>query len=69
MELMKLSEVAAYVLEKTGVQRSRATIYNWVAKGVTVGGQSFRLATKSKAGQMFVSPIDLNAFLARIDQR
>lgn len=66
---MRLALVPAYVLEKTGVQRSRATVYNWVSKGVTLAGQSFKLQTATHAGQLFTSKDMVDAFLATIEGR
>lgn len=65
---MRLAEVVAYVLEKTGVKRSRATIYNWATKGVNVSGEMVKLQTETKAGQMFTKAEWVDAFLARVSR-
>ncbi len=66
---MKMTEVAEYVKSMTGIQRSRATIYNWASKGVEVGGGLVRLATISRAGQLFTDKAKIDEFLAKIDRR
>lgn len=66
---MKLAEVAAYVQAKTGVKRSRATVYNWAKLGVDVAGEKVVLETEMKAGQFFTREEWVDAFLARVDQR
>lgn len=66
---MKLADVPAYVLTRTGVTRSRATIYNWVSKGVTITGQTFKLQTDTHAGQLFTSTAYVDSFLATIEGR
>lgn len=66
---MKLAEVSAYVLAKTGLTRSRATIYNWATKGVKVGENPEKLQTEMRAGQITTRPEWVDTFLAKIDQR
>lgn len=63
---MKLADVPAYVKEKTGVDRSRQTVYNWAKEGVTVAGQKFKLETETKLGQLFTRSEWVDAFLARL---
>lgn len=69
MSNMKLAEVAEYVELRTGVLRSRATIYNWATKGVSIAGEKVKLQTEMHAGQMFTRELWVDAFLARVDQR
>jgi hypothetical protein len=64
---MKLAEVAAYVKEKTGVRRSRATVYLWATKGI--GPDRRKLRTEMKAGQMFTTAEWVDEFLAILNQR
>jgi hypothetical protein len=64
---MKLAEVAAYVLEKTGVKRSRATVYLWVTKGI--GPDHRKLQTEMKAGQIFTKAEWVDEFIAILNQR
>lgn len=69
IDLIRLSAVPPLVHEKTGVIRSRATIYNWATKGVKNRGQKVFLQTTVKAGQMYTTLPYLDAFLAEINQR
>lgn len=65
----KMAAVPAYVMERTGIKRSRATIYNWATKGVAHSTGSVKLRTETRAGQMFTKTEWIDAFLASIDQR
>lgn len=65
----KLAAVPTLVKELTGVKRSRATVYNWVNKGVTVAGQIIKLDAESRAGQLFTTRSKVQAFLAKIEGR
>jgi hypothetical protein len=64
----KLSAVPVLVEELSGVKRSRATIYNWATRGVTVADQKVILETEMRAGQMFTTRSKVQAFLARINK-
>lgn len=66
---MRLAEVPAYVLGKTGVERSRQTVYNWVKNGVTISGQAIKLGTTTHAGQLFTTETLVDIFLAKIEGR
>lgn len=63
---MKLAEVPAYVEGKTGVKRSRQTVYNWALNGVKVTDQVVKLQTETRAGQLFTTAEWVDAFLARL---
>lgn len=65
---MRLADVPAYVILKTGIKRSRQTVYNWATKGVTLAGESVKLRTEMKAGQIFTREEWLDEFLAKIDR-
>ncbi len=67
-DLMALSAVPNYILEKTGVKRSRQTVYNWVSKGVKNTEQTFKLRTETKAGQVYTRADWIDTFLSQIDQ-
>ena len=64
---MKLADVVDYVEAKTGVKRSRATIYNWATKGV--GPDCRKLQTEIRAGQMFTTAEWVDEFLSHMDMR
>lgn len=66
---MKMVEVMAFVIERTGMRRSRATVYNWATKGTTIRGIPVRLRFEIRAGQMFTKVEWVEDFLAKIDQR
>lgn len=66
---LKLAEVPDYILNKTGVKRSRQTIYNWVDKGVTIEKQTYRLQIETHAGQKFTKATWVDEFIARLDAR
>lgn len=66
---IKMVDVIPYVKQKTGMLRSRATIYNWATKGVKVGGQTFKLQHKLIVGQMVTTTEWVDTFLARINQQ
>lgn len=66
---MKMAAVPSYVMEKTGIKRSRATVYNWATKGVAQSTGSVKLRVDTRAGQMFTKIEWVDDFLALIDQR
>lgn len=66
---MTLAAARKYVEAQTGVKRSRQTMYNWAANGVSVGGEKVKLQTEMKAGQVFTRAEWVDAFLARINGR
>jgi len=61
--------VIAYVRERTGMKRSRATIYNWTTKGIKVGGEVIKLPHAYSAGQMVTKKLWIDVFLTKVDQR
>lgn len=65
---MKMGAVVAYVEEKTGVRRSRQTVYNWASRGIKVAGQEFKLKTETHAGQAFTCQEWVDEFITHLDQ-
>lgn len=66
---MKLAEVPAYIEAKFGVHRIRQTVYNWATKGVVIAGETYKLRTERRVGQMFTRSEWVDDFLARLDAR
>jgi hypothetical protein len=63
--MIPLSSVPEYVLNRTGIRRSRQCIYLWVHRGV----KGTKLQVEMQAGQMFTKAEWLETFLAALDRR
>jgi len=67
---MTIEAAAAYVLGKTGINRTRQTVYNWIKKGVKIrGGGKVFLESTVEGGQTFVSTRQVDEFLASLGRK
>ena len=69
-DLIKLCDVPKIILKKTGIKRSRVTVYNWCRNGIRAYDHRLvRLKTERRLKQIFTTEEWIMKFLEDISWR
>lgn len=66
-DLIKLEDIPPIIREMTGVDRCRATVYNWAKKGrAAYDGTTVKLTTSKRLGALYTTRAWLDIFIRRV---
>ncbi len=66
-DLIKLDDIPPIIYELTGVNRCRATIYNWAKKGRhAYDGTMLKLTTSKRLGRLYTTRAWVEIFIRKV---